>query len=86
MDPAAVTAFSIIAGVGAFSGFLGGFFAGSDHLIGTTLIGAIGGIALSAIFRIAGWPAIYSVGADEYSLVWGAVGGFLLGFVVGRSS
>jgi hypothetical protein len=47
-------------------------------------MGAIGGIVLSAIFALAGWPAIYAV--DDYSLVWGAVGGFVLGIAVSRSN
>lgn len=75
----------IIGGVGAFAGLVGGFIAGADNLFGTILMGVIGGLALSAILRIAGAPAIYGVG-DDFSLVWSAVGGLVLGFVVGRSN
>lgn len=86
MDPGTVTAFAIIAGVGAFAGLIGGFLAGADRLVGTLLIGAIGGIVLSAIFALAGWPAVYAVGTGEFSIVWGALGGLILGFVVGKAS
>lgn len=71
--------------VGAVGGLVGGFVASADSLIGTILIGIIGGISLSAIVRIAGGPSIYSVG-DDFSLVWALVGGVLMGFVVGRSN
>jgi hypothetical protein len=47
-------------------------------------MGIIGAISLSAILRIGGMPSVYAIG-DDFSLVWGAVGGLLLGFVVGRS-
>ncbi|REK17269.1 MAG: hypothetical protein DWQ40_09565 [Actinobacteria bacterium] len=86
MDVGVTTTFAIIAGVGAFAGLIGGFLSGADRLIGTLLMGAIGGIALSAIFALAGWPAIYAVGTGDLSIVWAAVGGVLLGFVVGRAS
>jgi hypothetical protein len=49
-------------------------------------MGVIGGIALSAIMRIAGAPVFYSVGAEEFSLVWAAIGGLVLGYVVGHSN
>lgn len=75
----------IIGGVGGVAGLIGGFLASADNLFGTLLMGVIGGIALSAIFRIAGAPSIYAIG-DDFSVVWGAVGGLVLGFVVGRSN
>ena len=75
----------IIGGVGGVAGLIGGFLASADNLFGTILMGVIGGIALSAIFRIAGAPSIYAIG-DDFSVVWGAVGGLVLGFVVGRSN
>lgn len=75
----------IIGGVGGVAGLIGGFVASADNLFGTVLMGVIGGIALSAIFRIAGAPSIYAIG-DDFSVVWGAVGGLVLGFVVGRSN
>jgi hypothetical protein len=41
---------------------------------------------LSAIFRIANAPPIYAVGVEDFSLVWGAIGGAVLVYVVGRSN
>jgi hypothetical protein len=77
----------ILGGVGAFAGLVGGFIAGADNLFGTILMGVIGGLALSAILRIAGAPPIYAVpNSDDFSIVWAAVGGLVLGFVVGRSN
>lgn len=75
----------IIGGVGGLAGLIGGFFAGADNLLGTILMGIIGGLAASAIMRIAGAPPIYGLG-DDFSVVWSAAGGLLLGFVVGRSN
>ena len=78
-------ALAIVGGVGGVAGFVGGFMAGADNLIGTLLMGIIGAISLATIFRIANGPAIYAVG-DNFSVVWGALGGLVLGFVVGRSN
>lgn len=86
LDASTLTALSMAAAVGAVAGLIGGFLASADNLIGTLLMGVIGGIALSAILRIAGAPSIYGVGAENFSLVWAAVGGLVLGFVVGRSN
>jgi hypothetical protein len=85
LDASTIEALLIIGGVGAFAGLIGGLMAGADNLFGTILMGIIGGISLSAIFRIGGAPSIYAIG-DDFSLVWGAVGGLVLGFVVGRSN
>jgi hypothetical protein len=75
----------ILGGVGGVAGLIGGLMASADNLFGTILMGIIGGIALSAIFRIGGAPSIYAIG-DDFSVVWAAVGGLVLGFVVGRSN
>lgn len=85
LDASTLEALAIVGGVGAVTGLVGGFVASADSLVGTILMGVIGAIALSAILRIAGAPAIYGVGND-FSLVWGAIGGLVLGFVVGRSN
>ncbi len=85
LDASTIEALLIIGGVGGVAGLIGGFMAGADNLFGTILMGIIGGIALSAIFRIGGAPSIYAIG-DDFSVVWGAVGGLVLGFAVGRSN
>ncbi|MGB7860194.1 MAG: hypothetical protein WBM90_06825 [Acidimicrobiia bacterium] len=85
LDASTLEALAIAGAVGGLFGLIGGFIAGANSLIGTILMGIIGGIALSAILRIAGAPPIYGVG-DDYSLVWAAAGGLVLGFAVGRSN
>lgn len=85
MDASTLADFAVIAGIGGLAGLIGGFIGSADNLFGTILVGAIGGIALSAIVRIAHGPSFYSIG-DDFSLVWGAVGGFVLGFAVSRSN
>jgi len=85
LDASTLQALATIGAVGAVAGLIGGFAASADNLIGTILMGVIGGISLAAILRIANAPPIYAVG-DEYSLVWGALGGLVLGYVVGRSN
>jgi len=86
LEASTLSALAVAGGVGAVAGLVAGFIASADNLFGTVLMGIIGGIALSAIFRIAGVPAIYGVGVENFSLVWAAVGGLVLGFVVGRSN
>jgi hypothetical protein len=78
-------ALAIVGGVGGLAGLIGGFIASADSLFGAILMGIIGGIAGSTIMRIADAPSIAVVG-DGFSLVWGAAGGLLLGYVVGRSN
>lgn len=85
IEASTIEAMLIVGGVGAVGGLLGGFLSGADNLFGTILMGVIGGIAASAIARIAGAPSVYAIG-DDFSLVWAAAGGLLLGFVVGRSN
>jgi hypothetical protein len=85
LDASTWQALAIVGAVGGVAGLIAGFVANASNLLGAILIGMIGGIAGSAIMRIAGAPAIASVG-DGFSLVWAAVGGLLLGYVVGRSN
>lgn len=85
IDASTTTALLWVGAVGAAAGLIAGFIASARNLIGTMLMGVIGAISLSAIFRVAGAPLIYGVG-DEFSLVWGAVGGLVLAYVVGRTN
>lgn len=86
LDSSTLAALALVGAVGAVAGLIAGFLASADNLIGTALMGAIGGIALSAILRFGQIPSIYGVGAEDFSLVWAALGGLVLGFVVGRSN
>ncbi|HJQ75661.1 MAG TPA: hypothetical protein VJ948_00185 [Acidimicrobiia bacterium] len=86
LDASTLQALALAGGVGALAGLIGGFIASADNLLGTILVGIIGGVALSAILRIAGAPPIYGVGTEKFSLVWAALGGLILGFVVGRAN
>lgn len=85
LEASVLEAMAVVAVVGAIAGLLGGLLAGADSIIGAILMGIIGGISLSAILRVANVSSIYSVGND-FSLVWAAAGGLLLGYVVGRSN
>lgn len=85
LDASTWQALAIIGAVGGLSGLIGGFIASADNLLGTILVGIIGGITLASIFRWAQWPSIYAVG-DDFSIIWSAVGGAILGYVVGRSN
>lgn len=86
LEASTLTTFAIVGAVGAIFGLLGGFLASADNLLGTMLMGVIGGIALSAVMRAVGAPVFYGIGAEDFSVVWAAVGGFGLGYVVGRSN
>jgi hypothetical protein len=85
VDDDIIRALATIALVGAFGGLLGGWFGSGKKLIGSILLGIIGGISAAAIARIARFPGALNVG-DGFSLLWGGGGGLLLGYVVGRST
>jgi len=78
-------ALAIIGAVGGVAGLIGGLIASADNLLGAVLMGIIGGVSFSTVMRMGGAPGVYTVGND-FSVVWGAVGGLILGYVVGRSN
>lgn len=71
--------------IGGVFGLIGGFVGSKRKLVGSTLLGIIGGIALAAIARIAGFPPVLPL-EENFSALYAAVGGFVLGFVVNRST
>jgi uncharacterized membrane protein YeaQ/YmgE (transglycosylase-associated protein family) len=85
MDPT-LEALLVVGGIGGIGGLVGGLLGSADNLFMTILMGIIGGIALSALFRFGEWPGIYTYGPQEFSLVWSAVGGLILGFFVARAN
>jgi hypothetical protein len=75
----------IVAIIGGVFGLIGGFLGAKRSLIGSVLLGVIGGIALASIARIAGFDPVLPV--DEgFSAIYAAAGGLVLGFVVNRST
>ena len=83
LDDPNVTALLLVGAVGAVAGLIGGVLAGARRLTGSVLMGVIGAVAASAIARVGGAPTVY--GSSGFSYVWGALGGLLLSFVVGRN-
>lgn len=80
-----VEALFIVAIIGGIFGVIGGFFGSKRRLIGSILLGMIGGIALSSIVRIAGYAPVIPV-QEDFSALWAAVGGLVLGYSVSRST
>lgn len=76
----------LIALSGALGGFLGGLFASRrSNLIGSILLGAIGGISFGAIMRIVNVDPLLDAGGG-YSWVWSFLGGLVLGWAVASSN
>ena len=75
----------IVGIIGGVFGLIGGFLGSKRSLIGSVLLGIIGGIVFSTIGRIAGFDPILPV--DEgFSAIYAAIGGLVLGYVVNRST
>ena len=86
MEQIFVEAVARVAVAGAIGGLLGGFFATSrTNIIGSLLMGAIGGIAASTFIRLTGAPPIADAG-QHFSYVYAFGGGLLLGFAVASSN
>lgn len=85
IDQAVLDAFARVAVAGALGGLIGGFLAARrSNLLGAVLLGVIGGIVAAAITGGMGAPPIVEAG-QGFSLLYGFIGGFLLGLVVGAS-
>ena len=75
----------VVAIIGAVFGLVGGFLGAKRSLVGSLLMGVIGGIALASMARIAGFDPILQI--DEgFSAIYAAAGGLVLGFAVNRST
>ena len=75
----------VVAIIGAVFGLIGGFLGAKRSLIGSLLMGIIGGIALASIARIAGFDPVLPI--DEgFPAIYAAAGGLVLGFAVNRST
>lgn len=86
LDAATTNAILLVAVAGAVAGLVGGFVANSRAgLIGSALMGAIGGISFAAIFRITNVRPIIDAG-EGFSYIYAAAGGLLLGLVVAASN
>lgn len=84
--PAEVVSALVAAGlIGGVFGLLGGFLGSKHRLLGAILLGIIGGIVAASIARIAGATPGFSVG-EGFSAIYAAGGGFVLGYVVSRST
>jgi FtsH-binding integral membrane protein len=75
----------VVALVGGIFGLIGGFFGSKHRLLGSILLGVIGGISAASIARISGADPIVPVG-ENFSAIYAAGGGLLLGYSVGRST
>lgn len=85
-DPEITQAILRVAAAGAVGGLLGGLFASRQAaIIGSLLMGVIGGIAIGAIMRVLNVQPIVDAG-QGFSYLYGAIGGLVLGLAVSISS
>ena len=75
----------VVAIIGGIFGLIGGFLGAKRSLIGSILVGIIGGIAVSSMARIAGFDPIVPID-QGFSALYAAAGGLVLGFVINRST
>ena len=85
MPQGVVETLFIVGIIGGVFGLIGGFLGSKRSLIGSILLGIIGGIVLSSLARIAGFDPVLPVD-QGFSAIYAAVGGLVLGYVVNRST
>lgn len=86
IDPATATAILYVGITGAVAGLFGGLAASSRaSILGSILMGAIGGISIAAVMRIANVAPLVDAG-QGFSYVYAAVGGLVLGMSVSASN
>jgi hypothetical protein len=75
----------IIVAAAAFGGLLGGVLTGRKaSVVGSMLMGTIGGLVATVLIRAAEFPPIVEVAG--YSVVYAVLGGILLAAIVGFGS
>ena len=86
IDAATTNAILLVAVAGAVAGLVGGLLATSRaSIVGSMLMGAIGGITFATIFQILGIDPIVNAGVG-FSYLYAAGGGLLLSLVVAASN
>jgi hypothetical protein len=75
----------VVAIIGGIFGLIGGFLGAKRSLIGSILVGIIGGIAVSSMARIAGFDPVVPID-QGFSALYAAAGGLVLGFAINRST
>lgn len=86
IDAATTNAIILIAVAGGVAGLLGGLVASSRaSIVGSILMGMIGGITFATIFQILGIDPLVNAG-EGFSYVYSAGGGLLLSSVVAFSN
>ena len=75
----------IVVAASAFGGLLGGVLTGRRaSVLGSILMGTIGGLVTTVLTRAADFPPIVEVAG--YSIVYAVLGGIVLAAIIGYSS
>ena len=75
----------IVVAAAAFGGLLGGVLTGRRaSVLGSILMGTIGGLVTTVLTRAADFPPIVEVAG--YSIVYAVLGGIVLAAIIGYSS
>jgi fructose-specific phosphotransferase system IIC component len=80
-----LTEVAIVGAVAAIGGFLGGYLASRrSTIVGSILIGIIGGMVTAVLISATEFPPVLEVG--DYSVLWAFLGGGVVSAIVGASS